>query len=71
MISVVIPVFNGERDIASCLASVGRSVERLSSHDRRLIEVIVCDNWSTDRTAELAAFAEFGCRDACRPPRDA
>jgi glycosyltransferase involved in cell wall biosynthesis len=52
-ISIIIPAFNEERLIAATLASVRRGMEELS---RRGIEseLIVCDNNSTDRTAEIA-----------------
>lgn len=47
-ISVVVPVWNGERTIGDCLASILRTDYPA---DRR--EVIVVDNASTDRTAEI------------------
>lgn len=46
--SVVIPVYNGERGIATQLAALGRQGEALR------LEVIVADNGSTDRTADVA-----------------
>lgn len=49
-VSVVIPVRNGEGVIGACLKSV---VESLRRFDRRC-EVIVVDNGSEDRTAEIA-----------------
>ncbi len=53
LLSVVIPAFNEEKALPACLASVRSAIEacQLSSE----CEVIVCDNNSTDRTAELAA----------------
>jgi glycosyltransferase involved in cell wall biosynthesis len=45
LVSVIIPVYNGERFVAEGLESV-------FAQDYRLIEVIVVDDGSTDRTAE-------------------
>jgi glycosyltransferase involved in cell wall biosynthesis len=55
-ISIIIPAFNEERLIAGTLASVRNGMDELS---RRGVEseLIVCDNNSTDRTAELARAA--------------
>ncbi len=55
-ISIVIPAFNEERLIEDTLASVREGMAELS---RRGIEseLIVCDNNSTDRTAEIARAA--------------
>jgi cellulose synthase/poly-beta-1,6-N-acetylglucosamine synthase-like glycosyltransferase len=46
-VSVVIPARNEEARIGSCLRSV------LANHDARLLDVIVVDDGSTDRTAEV------------------
>lgn len=46
-VSVIIPVFNGERYLAEALASIW-------AQDYRPLEVIVIDDGSTDRTAEIA-----------------
>ena len=55
-ISIVIPAFNEERLIANTLESARAGMEELS---RRGVEseLIVCDNNSTDRTAEIARSA--------------
>lgn len=55
-VSIVIPAFNEERLIEDTLASVREGMAELS---RRGIEseLIVCDNNSTDRTAEIARTA--------------
>ena len=55
-ISIVIPAFNEERLIAGTLASLREGMEELL---RRGLETewIVCDNNSTDRTAEIARTA--------------
>lgn len=52
-ISVVIPAFNEEKLIAETLRSVRNSVAAFSPHGWDW-ETIVCDNNSTDRTAEIA-----------------
>lgn len=48
MISVVIPAYNEERLIGSCLDAFVRQ------RTRRIFEIIVVDNASTDRTAQIA-----------------
>ncbi len=48
-ISLIIPAFNEERYIGECLRSV------IKHAAGRLLEIIVVDNASTDRTAEIAA----------------
>ena len=55
-VSVVVPVWNGERTIVDCLASILRSEYPA---DRR--EVIVVDNASTDRTAEIVSRYPVHC----------
>lgn len=54
LISVVIPVHNGERYLGDCLRSVLRQTYE---H----LEIVLADNASTDRTAEII--------DACADPR--
>src|SRR5438552_1193720 len=51
IISILIPAYNEEALIERVVDSVHASFSALS---RRSYEVIVCDNNSTDRTAELA-----------------
>jgi len=53
-ISVVIPAFNEESYIGPTLDSVESAAAFLRNRDGRDIEVIVVDNGSTDRTAEIA-----------------
>jgi glycosyltransferase involved in cell wall biosynthesis len=55
-ISVVIPAFNEEKLIATSLASIRNAMSGFSDHGWET-ELIVCDNNSTDRTAELARAA--------------
>jgi glycosyltransferase involved in cell wall biosynthesis len=52
-ISLIIPAFNEERLISSTLDEVRRSMEVFSERGWQT-ELIVCDNNSKDRTAELA-----------------
>lgn len=47
-ISVVIPVFNGERTIGSCLESIIRS-----KYPNTQFEIIIVDNGSTDKTINI------------------
>ncbi|WP_417538418.1 glycosyltransferase [Marinobacter sp.] len=52
--SIVIPAFNEEQHITACLTSIENQ-----SYSRGLYEIILVDNGSTDRTAEIAsAFAD-------------
>ncbi|MDA0163869.1 glycosyltransferase [Solirubrobacter ginsenosidimutans] len=57
-ISVVVPVFNGARDLGGCLESIRVALTRVP---RSRIEVIVCDNWSTDASREIAERAGLSC----------
>ena len=49
LFSIVIPAFNEEKNIATCLQSIANQ-----SVSKDIYEVIVVDNFSTDRTAEIA-----------------
>lgn len=53
LVSVVIPVKNGEATLGQCLRSIKRSYYKN-------LEVIVVDDHSTDRTSEIAG--SFNCR---------
>jgi glycosyltransferase involved in cell wall biosynthesis len=53
-VSVVVPVYNGARDLTGCLASVRAAVQALPPAERARVDVIVCDNWSTDGSLEIA-----------------
>lgn len=59
-ISLVIPAYNEEKYITPTLESVERARRRFEDVTRDGVEVIVVDNASTDRTAEIAR--SFGCR---------
>lgn len=58
-LSLVIPAFNEERFLPRLLDSVAAAAHRYE-HGPASVEVIVADNASTDRTAELAQAR--GCR---------
>lgn len=55
-ISVVVPAFNEEKLIAETLRSIGRAAEAFQTRGWET-ELIICNNNSTDRTAELAAVS--------------
>jgi glycosyltransferase involved in cell wall biosynthesis len=55
-ISAVIPAFNEEKLLPRALASVRRALPAFAEHGWE-VEMIVCDNNSTDRTAEIARVA--------------
>ncbi len=62
LISVVVPVRNGERTIRDCLASLLRM-----DYPETRRELLVVDNGSTDRTAEIiksfpVRYVSEGCR---------
>ena len=59
-ISLVIPAWNEEKYITPTLESVSRARERFEGVTGERVEVIVVDNASTDRTAEIAR--SFGCK---------
>jgi len=58
--SLIIPAYNEERLLPRLLESV--DFARAQYGNREAVEVIVADNMSTDRTAQIAA--EHGCRIA-------
>jgi len=53
-LSIVIPAFNEEKLLSSCLEEIGSAGELLTRRGWDW-EVIVCDNNSSDATAEIAA----------------
>src|SRR5262245_61536984 len=50
-VSVIVPVFNGEKTLAACVESL--LALKYPAND---LELIVVDNASTDRTAEILAL---------------
>ena len=63
-ISVVVPAFNEEQLLAGTLRSIRAAMEAFERHGWAT-ELIVCDNNSTDRTAEIAR--EAGARVVFEP----
>lgn len=55
-VSVIVPAFNEERLLAESLLSIRAAMESFSDRGWDA-ELIVCDNNSTDRTAEIASDA--------------
>jgi len=55
-VSIIVPAFNEEKLIAASLESTRRSLSAFSDRGWES-ELVVCDNNSTDRTAELARAA--------------
>ena len=62
--SIVIPAFNEEKLIGAALGSVHRAMASVPGADGEY-EIVVCDNNSTDRTAEIAR--EHGARVVFEP----
>lgn len=57
-VSVIIPAFNEETELPICLDTVHEVFATIVGEDKDFAwELIVCDNNSTDRTAELAKAA--------------
>ncbi|MFI5454040.1 MAG: glycosyltransferase family 2 protein [Isosphaerales bacterium] len=56
-ISVIIPAFNEERYLPQTLEHLHRAEEHLEAVPDRDVEIIVVDNASSDRTAEIALAA--------------
>jgi glycosyltransferase involved in cell wall biosynthesis len=55
-ISVVVPAFNEERFLGETLASISAAIQPITARGWAT-ELIVCDNNSTDRTADIARAA--------------
>lgn len=60
LVSVIVPVYNGETSIASC-------IEAINSSDYRPIELIVVDDCSTDGSVDI--IRELPCRLISLPER--
>ncbi|MBL8548605.1 MAG: glycosyltransferase family 2 protein [Hyphomonadaceae bacterium] len=54
LVSIVVPVWNGEAVIGRCLEAIGRQ-----TYPRDRMQVLVVDNGSSDRTAEIVATFAF------------
>jgi glycosyltransferase involved in cell wall biosynthesis len=64
LVSIIIPAFNEERLLGGTLEHVKAAATVFDAHNWRT-EIIVCDNNSTDRTAELARA--FGAQVVFEP----
>ena len=53
LFSVVVPVHNGEKYIESCISSVLAQEDTHLGPAKQLMEVIIVENGSTDRTGEI------------------
>jgi glycosyltransferase involved in cell wall biosynthesis len=53
-LSIVVPLFNEERNLAVLHARIGEIARRLTTTRRLVIEVVYVDDGSSDRTLELA-----------------
>ena len=54
-LSIVIPVYNSEKDLPLCLASI-----QAQEYPKERIEILLCDGGSTDKTIEIGK--KFGCK---------
>ncbi len=61
LLSIVLPVYNGENFIQDCLHSIQEAVNFLPKQEQNKIEIIVCDNHSTDGTLAIAIAENFNC----------
>lgn len=61
LLSIAIPVYNGENFLEKCLNSVSMAIEKLDKTEQSLVEVILCDNCSSDRSLEIARNHKFDC----------
>ena len=61
LLSIAIPVYNGENFLEKCLKSVSGAIEKLDQTEQHLVEVILCDNCSSDRSLEIARNHKFEC----------
>jgi len=59
-VSIIIPVLNAQRVLKTCLESI-----KMQRYPKRIIEIIIADGGSTDKTLEIAK--EYGAK-ICRNP---
>jgi len=60
IISLVIPAYNEEKYIVPTLESINKAIKKFKEKYYKNIEVIVVDNDSNDKTAEIAS--SYGCK---------
>ena len=53
-ISIVIPVYNNEHDLETCLSSIQKQ-----DYPKNKVEILICDGGSNDKTVDIAK--KFGC----------
>jgi glycosyltransferase involved in cell wall biosynthesis len=69
IISVVVPIYNAVQFLPRCLESIRAAVGGLPVADRSGVEIVVCDNASSDGSFELAHGFDFGCASrVIQPP---
>jgi glycosyltransferase involved in cell wall biosynthesis len=61
IVSIIVPVYNGAATLSDCLGSIETAVHALPHGDRDRVEVIICDNHSTDESLEMVESREFPC----------
>lgn len=57
LVSIIIPAFNEERLLGGTLSAVKAAAEPVFTGNQWQYEIIVCDNNSTDKTAQIASAA--------------
>ena len=61
LLSLAVPVYNGEKYLPDCLESLKIAIEALPAEDRARIEIVLCDNRSTDKSLELLQAHRIPC----------
>lgn len=61
LLSLAVPVYNGSKYLPGCLDSLEAGVNALPESDRKLLELVLCDNHSTDDSLEQLKARNFGC----------
>jgi glycosyltransferase involved in cell wall biosynthesis len=54
ILSIIIPTFNSQKTIDSCLATIFSDFPIGSKNEKKTVEVILVDNYSTDMTEEIS-----------------
>ncbi|MGC4042764.1 MAG: glycosyltransferase [Armatimonas sp.] len=69
LLSLAVPVYNGSKFLPGCLDSLEAGVKALSEADRAQLELVLCDNHSTDDSLEQLKARNFGCAtQVIQPP---